>query len=170
MVILFAVGFGLDLLNRVAASGNSSSSSSSSSTASDPNDYILEDGDNDAEETFDRHAGTPAAALSQQHYAVINAAHNMQTNYVVSAVFLVCSTVTLLFAAIRLYLFPYALGKDNVTNAPEAQLLRTLSSRSGAWYEIIWKVITSSRAIFDDVCVFVVALVLTLHVVGNVLQ
>jgi len=171
LIILFAIGFGLDLVRRM----------SRADTGTEPlhdvdreleqsNVYVLDEGDEEehAHGNFGRNRGPLLEKNTDSDpYSIVNAASGMQTNYIVSVVVLVCSIVTLLFSAMRLYWFPFALGKDNMTKAPEAQLFRLLVSRTGAWYETAWKVLTCTKALFDDVCVFVVALILTMCVMSN---
>ena len=132
------------------------------------NIYVLDDDDEDNNDgNFGKtsHFEDIESSLRVDN-VLIGAVNDMSTNYAVAAIFLVCCVVTLVFAAVRLYMFPFKLGKDNKTNAPEAKLFRTLTSRSLGWMEMSWSIATSLRAIFDDVCVFVTALVLTLAIVA----
>ena len=161
VVIFFAISFGLDLVQRMAIhTTNNLSNNADPDLSQEENVYLLDD---DASEEIK--FGSTNHILeteSLDEYVLIQSLNEMSTNYAVSAVFIVCCSVTLIFATIRIYLFPYKFGSDNKTNAPEAELFRTLTSRKSGWMTTVWNVVTAFRSIFDDVCVFVVALVLVL--------
>ncbi len=92
------------------------------------------------------------------------------TNYVAALVFLVCCMSTVAFATLRVTLFPFSLTRAG-SDVPEAQLLqaasevvKTLRGVPGAksGFSLVWQVLSAVRAFFDDVCVFVLGLVLAL--------
>jgi len=168
LIILFAIGFGLDLMRKMSrADTETEPVHDVDRELEQSNVYVLEEDEEHARGNFGRNRGPLLEKDTDSDlYTIVNAANSMQTNYIVSVVVLVCSIVTLLFSAMRLYWFPFALGKDNMTKAPEAQLFRLLVSRTGAWYETVWKVLKCTKALFDDVCVFVVALILTMCVMS----
>jgi hypothetical protein len=170
-LLIFAVGFGLDFLRRMENISSTNNGDENNNivhgNSNADNTFVLdEEEDSTIEVSFGRKGGdgNTKETMSANYFVFVNVANQMQTNYIVSVVFQVCSIVTLLFSALRMYLFPYAMGKDSTSNAPEAQLFHTLVTR-GPWYETIWKILKSSVAIFDDVCVFVVLLVLSVYVI-----
>jgi len=167
VVVLFAVGFGLDLVHKISSTSNHLSTGSANDHVNEADHvYSLEEEDSTDEAHFGAGRRASDATEIAAKYLLVSAVNEMSTNYAVSAVFLVCCVVTLVFAALRLYLFPFGLSSENKTSAPEAQLFSTLTTRSTGWMEMAWNILTSLRAIFDDVCVFSTALVLTLSISG----
>ena len=167
VVVLFAVGFGLDLVHKISSTSKHLSTGSANDYVNEADHvYSLEEEDSTDEAHFGASRRASDTAEIAAKYLLVSAVNEMSTNYAVSAVFLVCCVVTLVFAALRLYLFPFGLSSENKTSAPEAQLFFTLTKRSTGWMEMAWNILTSLRAIFDDVCVFLTALVLTLSISG----